>query len=261
MQRDAPTPIDERVIALVEQAFPIDATSVLSVPVEQLDPSRRALLSAALAAKLPGLAADALEEPYTWTDIGHWIASAPFTSGQIRPARVSLRVVGPDDFPALYMAAMDPETGDRWRYRGATIGFDRFVATFHDDVLCQFGVRRSDDHTLLGLVATYNADLSNGHAYLGFMRSTPGRTRGGMTEGLALMIDHVFGRFAVRQLYAEVPDHNAPLFDGVVRSGLLEPIGYYPEHAFSRGAYTGYHIYRLTRQAWTEHFAGWDLGT
>ncbi len=229
------------------------------MPIAQLDHSRRALLIVALTSALPDLSSDALEAGFDWTDVADWISSATaISSPSIR--RVALRVINGDDLTQLYRAAFEPSHSYQWRFRGATLSFDQFAATFHDAVLTQFAVvDQIHKHRLQGLVTAYNYDATSGHAYFAYLRALDASIPGALTEGLAVFLMHLFSHFPLRLLYCELPAFNQYLIEGLADTGLFELVARYPDHLFSQGRFQDLFVYRITRQAWYDRFGSWDF--
>lgn len=124
------------------------------------------------------------------------------------PLRVALRPIEPAHFPLMYRATVDPADGFRWRFRGSTPSFAEFQNRLYDGVLCAFVVADKATGQPHGWVTAYNARFDAGHVWLGFVRF-PGASRAGeMTEGLFLLLEHLFSRWSFRKVYAEIPEFN-----------------------------------------------------
>ena len=128
---------------------------------------------------------------------------------------------------------------------------------FIKGVLCQFAVC-SPSGDLQGLVVSYQADLTNGHAYFGYLRATsvqpiPGAT----TEGLALFFRHLFKCFPLRMLYCELPSSNIHLIRSLTDAGLFQQVGRFPEHLFGPHGFEDMYTFILTRETWQTYFSGY----
>ncbi|MCB0974049.1 MAG: hypothetical protein KDB86_05755 [Actinobacteria bacterium] len=121
--------------------------------------------------------------------------------------RVRLSPVDESAFPALYRASLDPESGYRWRFRGATPDFGSFVQTLFAGTKAQFLVTGVDGH-VYGLVAAYSDQADLGHCYIAFLRCSQRRSNGEMYEGMFLFVEYLFSTTPYRKLYAEVPEYN-----------------------------------------------------
>lgn len=230
--------------------------SILCSPFSTLDHSRRALIQGAVCAANSDLHPNAFQISSTWDDIREWLIYAN-PPDLLAGARVRLRPLEPRDTSTLYRAAFDPNSSFRWRYRGQTLGPAEFEASLHQGVLCQFAVC-SPSGDLQGLVVSYQADLTNGHAYFGYLRATsvqpiPGAT----TEGLALFFRHLFKCFPLRMLYCELPSSNIHLIRSLSDAGLFQQVGRFPEHLFGPHGFEDMYTFILTRETWQTYFSGY----
>jgi len=227
---------------------------------------------------VPDVSRDALLEGATGRDLVSWLrrAVAPTDAhldsgprGTYRGTSTTLRPVAEVDVAGLYLSALHPANAHRWRCRGEAPPPDAFRrALFSESVLAQFMVVPRDDQGHgIGLVNAYSADLTSGNCYLAFQRSGPpgtGRARGTsgmMIEGIALFIEYLFDHFDLHKIYAELPEYNLGLLDGLVGTLFVEEgrlVGHY-RYAERRW---DLHILALYRPAWEELIQrfrpGWD---
>lgn len=166
-----------------------------------------------------------------------------------------LRPVVPADYPALYRLELGGDRAALYRHRGVTVSPEQYPATLWAGVLSQFVVESLRAPRFLGLVASYGADLRNGHARLAGILEPDARGLGWPVEGWALFISYLFVTFPLRKLYADVLDANladvAPLLD---RVGTRE--GRFVEHEFHGGRHMDLHTFAIFREEWTELVAG-----
>lgn len=149
-------------------------------------------------------------------------------------AAFRLTPVGPDDLGFLYHLAVAPETGFRWRYRGAAPPIDQFAKELWAQVLAQYVVRRSADGAPVGHVVAYSADAGFRHAYLGAVFVPPVTGTGLAAQAVELFVRSLFHTFPLHKLYLEVPGFNwDQLASGAGR--LFEVEGVLREHDFYAG--------------------------
>jgi RimJ/RimL family protein N-acetyltransferase/aryl carrier-like protein len=142
--------------------------------------------------------------------------------------------VRPDDAPFLYTLAVLPETGFRWRYRGAPPSFERFSEDLWRQVLVQFLARRTEDDQPVGQVVAYGADPALHYAYVGAVFAPPHTGTGLAAHAVAMFVRYLFHTFPLSKVYLEVPGYNW----SQVRSGdgtLFEVEGVLREHHFYAG--------------------------
>jgi RimJ/RimL family protein N-acetyltransferase len=146
-----------------------------------------------------------------------------------------LTPVTPEDLGFLYTLAVRPETGFRWRYRGAPPSVDRFAAELWAQVLVQYVVRRTGDGAPVGHVVAYAAAESLHHANVGAVFD-PGTGTGLGAQAVAMFARYLFHTFPLRKLYLEIPGYNWPQ----VRSGgkrLFQVEGVLRDHDYYAGRY------------------------
>lgn len=225
---------------------------------------------------VPGLDRDAFRDDTPVGALLDWIGGALDESGSgsnggvvVRPrgsyatASVTLRPINELDVARGYEASLSPVMAHRWRYRGRTPAPEAFrQALFGEPSLAQFAVVRVGDLTAtgLGIVAAYQAEMSDGVCTIAFQRfiddepsdaADGERARGLMVEGLLVFIQFLFDHFRLRKIYAEVAGFNRDLFDhGIdhlfVEEGLLRRHYYYGDRFWD------HKIYALYRERWDE---------
>ena len=136
--------------------------------------------------------------------------------------RVTLRGVDRSDFEFLYGLASAPDSGFRWRYRGATPSPDLFAAQLWDGVLAQFMVLDRGSGERVGVVSLYNASFQNGHAYLAASAAPAYRSSGYMLDAALLFLDYTFTVWDLRKVYVETVEFNLPQFASGMGKFLVE---------------------------------------
>ena len=165
---------------------------------------------------------------------------------------VTLRPVRHADYDAIRLAELSDELGVRWRHRGATPSPEAFAQALWAGVLVQYLVVDNDDHSLVGIVSAYNADLQSGTCHMGFARFDPDDRSPGLIEGVLLVADHLFTHWTFRKVYGETLEFNLANLGGVLGPLLVEE-GRLRDHAFAGGRYWDLVHLALYREVWETH--------
>lgn len=187
----------------------------------------------------PGLvdSIDTLGELFQWGQtLGGAAGDTNANRASLATDRIRLRSVEQDDLPVLYAAAIDPQSGYRWRYRGATPSPTAFQETMYHGTLTQLMVedRSGAAH---GLVAAYNANIDLGHCYLGFYRVRSGvASQGEMTEGFCLFLDYIFRTWPFKKIYCELPEYSLGFVTGY-DADIVKQEGCFVDHYYHDGAF------------------------
>ena len=164
-------------------------------------------------------------------------------------ARVRLRPVDPEDIPFLYRLATEGDSGQRWRYRGATPDPKAFAAQLWDGVLAHFIVERPSDGSPMGLVCAYNANHRDGYAYIAGVCDDEARQAGIFPEAFLLLAGHLFGNWTFRKLYFESAEFNYEQFASGAGEYFVEEARL-ADHTFHDGRYWDLIVGTLTRDRW-----------
>jgi RimJ/RimL family protein N-acetyltransferase len=142
---------------------------------------------------------------------------------------VFLRQIAPDDYRLLRSAELGGELAVRWRYRGSTLSPEQWAQGLWHSTLVQYLVIGVEDPTPLGLVAVYQANFQDQHAYLAVETLGARRPSPLMMFGVSLFVDYVFTCWSFHKLYLEVAEYNVGQFQrGIGR--WLEIEGRLREH-------------------------------
>ena len=147
-----------------------------------------------------------------------------------------LRPLRTDDYEWLHFAMSDPRVAYRYRYRGGTSNPEQFVSQLWAGVLAQYMIVTPNDDKV-GLVAVYNADLSDGTAYFAAFIDSDLQQKGWPFEAVAIFIDYVFTLWSLRWLYFEALEFN---YDSIASGSgrFLQELGRLPGHAVVMGVET-----------------------
>jgi RimJ/RimL family protein N-acetyltransferase len=126
---------------------------------------------------------------------------------RMRGARALLTPVLPSDTDFLYALAVSPETGFRWRFRGAVPSYQTFVEVLWEGINAQFVVRDGDARPV-GHAIIYNIDFNLGLAYIGVALSSAVAGSGAGVECAEILIHYAFCTWALRICYMELPEYN-----------------------------------------------------
>jgi RimJ/RimL family protein N-acetyltransferase len=148
----------------------------------------------------------------------------------------SLRLVpiAPDDLGFLYLLAVGPETGFRWRYRGSIPPFERFQAELWNQVLLQFVARHRQDNAPVGHVVAYGDELSLRHTYIAAVFLARWAGTGLAAQAVSLFARHLFRTFPLDKIYMEVPGFNWPQIQSG-RGNLFHVEGVLRDHDYYDG--------------------------
>jgi RimJ/RimL family protein N-acetyltransferase len=162
---------------------------------------------------------------------------------------IRIRPIFPDDMSFLYQLSVMPETGYRWRYRGAVPSPEQFARDQTQGLLVQFLVEDRRNNHPVGTVAAFNAGLKNGTASFGVVLLPAYANRGVGMEATALLIDFLFRVWPLRKLYTHTPEWNMSQFGSVIGRVLREE-GRLREHEFYYDRFWDLIILALTREEW-----------
>ncbi len=200
----------------------------------------RKILRIAVAMASPGISREAVLAARTLGELGDLldavgdsVAAFPsFKRAEYRTDSYYMRPILPADYEQLYFAALEPTNGYRWRYRGRTPSMDEFVKGLSAGSLAEFVVARTDTNRLGSYCVAYDYDANAGHCTFAVQRlSFDGRFDTCVIESVGLFLNYIFETFAVRKIFAQIPEYNFPSF------GLL------PEVFEREGERTDYYWY------------------
>jgi len=103
------------------------------------------------------------------------------------------------------------------------------------------------DGTPIGRV--YVRDIREDHGMLGYWLLPEERGQGYMTEGIAVLLDHVFEEMGLHRVFAWTIDDNDASQNVLRRLGFTHE-GTYREHVFTRGRYHNTEHYGLLAAEW-----------
>jgi len=166
----------------------------------------------------------------------------------LRGEKAFLRPVLPADYDHLYLEELTGEIG-MFRHQGHTPPPESYTQSLWSGVLCQYIVAGVIDLVPIGMVTAYKADYRNGHVFLAGMSFPDARGTTASAEGFELFVDHLFGAFPFRKVYAEVLEPNLEQFDSLVGNLFLEE-GRLREFLFVNGTYVDMITLTLDRHAW-----------
>lgn len=232
---------------------PVDEFA-LDRPLEELTPNRipkTLLIGILLRAGGPELE-HYLTPRLTLREAIHWVETLRAQTQPQPSAVVRLRPLDESDISPLYRAAMDSSSSYRWRFRGATLGWDAFVQTLWAGTFAQFMVEGIEDRERFGLVAAYNAQPDLGHAYVAMYRCSPRRGRGEVATGAAMLLSHLFTSFPFRKLYAELPAFNEDDL-GLGSLGVFHHEARFVDHDYHAGRWWDRDVYSVWKDEW------WDF--
>jgi hypothetical protein len=117
-------------------------------------------------------------------------------------------------------------------------------------VLAQYLVIERKRAKTIGLVAAYQADFNNGHAYIAAAKFQPDQQSPTMMLGLGLFLRYLFWCWDFRKLYLEIPEYNLGQFRSAV-GRYIEIEGTLRSHIALGGQRWDQHIASITKEQWT----------
>jgi RimJ/RimL family protein N-acetyltransferase len=181
-----------------------------------------------------------------------WIAPAPVVQ-RLESRRVRLVPVGPVHMSYLYGLATTDDVGSRWIFGGMVPTLQEFQRRFHHGVFAQFvPVLRRTDRPFGHLVA-YQADLLNGHVYIGGVTEGRLHRTGYPIEAFMIFLRHLFLSWNFRKVYMDLPEFNRSqmfaggLVDAVQEEARLRDFSYHDGEWWDRS------IVSLRRTTFMEH--------
>lgn len=152
-----------------------------------------------------------------------WDDAGGVGSDRLTGRWVILRPATPADLPLLYQLAIEPETGYRSRYFGATPGYEEFSHHAWNDVVGMWVVESRHDRAFRGVTLITSADYRSGTAYFSVFMDPRSRLRAIGMDALATTISYAFWAFPFRILFADVAESNFDQFaSGVDRYFRVE---------------------------------------
>lgn len=171
----------------------------------------------------------------------------------LRGERVYLRAVLPGEYEDLYLRETSGALAGRGGLEGATPAFEDWLKQRWASTLARFVILADADHTRLGLVSLFNADLRNGHAHLAVDGFDPTRPSPLVMMGCGLFIEHAFSCWPFHKLYMDVAGYNYERFATGVGK-LFEAEGRLRDHHYLDGRHWDHHILSISRERWGEYW-------
>ena len=170
-------------------------------------------------------------------------------TARLHSPRVSLRPIGQHDYDMLRHYELGEELILRWRHRGMTPSPEDYQRGLWAGVVAQFIVQVPSTRLPIGLIACYNADLVNRHAYLAGAKFDPADRSVTYFEAGVLFLDYVFETWEFRKLYMEVPQYNLSQIHSATTRLFVEE-GRFKDHIYTGGRTWDQHILSITRESW-----------
>lgn len=166
----------------------------------------------------------------------------------MRGRYVSLDVLTAEHESVLYPIAVRCEMP--WQWSGMAPTCDGFHQSLWGRALLNLAIRSNAGGEFLGFVGAYGANFHHGTAFFQVMVHPQARGTGMAVEGVELFLAHIFDRYPIRKLYAEVTDHSLSQFASVLHCTPFANEATMIEYVWARGAHRDVHMLALTK----EHF-------
>ena len=172
----------------------------------------------------------------------------------LRGREVYLRAVLPAEYEDLYLRETSGVEATRGGLEGATPAFEEWLTQRWAGTLARFVVLRGGDHSRLGLVSLFNADLRNGHAHLALNSFDATRPSPLVMMGCGLFIEYAFSCWPFHKLYLDVAGYNMQRFLSG-QDKLFETEGRLKDHHYLEGRRWDHHILAVSRDRWKPYWA------
>lgn len=164
--------------------------------------------------------------------------------------RTRQRALTRDDDAYVRALLLSDETALPWRRR-ATSNPDALPEMLWQSVLVQHLVLDAATGAPIGLVSAYDADFATGTAFVSLLVDEHVRGQGWPLEAAALFVNHLFRRWPLRKLYADLLTTSRAAFASGI-GGIVKEEGHFVAHEYVAGAWTDVHRVAVFREAWDD---------
>jgi aminoglycoside 6'-N-acetyltransferase len=180
----------------------------------------------------------------------------PWDFQPIEGPRVSLELLRPDDFDALYTIQSDPEVcryllyGPRTRERVSEV-LERDAAAIRlaeAEDFVQPAIRDAAGR-LIGTMYFKLTSVEDKSAEIGWLLDPRFQGQGYAREAAALLLDLAFGELGLHRVYAELDPRNAASVALCLRLGMRRE-AHFREHMWFKGDWADTGIYAILEQEW-----------
>lgn len=178
-------------------------------------------------------------------------ADTELHSARLRGPYVFLRPVMPEDYGFLRAVELDDDLVVRWRMRGQVPSPEQWAASLWSGVLAQFIVVETSTSRPIGMVALYQANFQDRHAYFAAARFRPARRTPLLIFGIAMAIEYAFTCWDFQKLYMELPEYNFAQFSSG-EGRYFEVEGRLKGHLYAGGRRWDQLILAVERDHWRE---------
>lgn len=169
---------------------------------------------------------------------------------------VRLRPLEIGDTPSIYQAAQDPASAYRWRFAAGLPPPSAFYDAICQGVLCQFIVEETASSAPQGLVIAYDYLATQRLCWIAYQRIAPATAGGEMTLGMMKLIAHLYKRWDLDAVYADVPEYN--LINVSQVGSWLEEVGRIPKYHWYDGVRWDRVFFRISRADWETQATRWS---
>lgn len=175
--------------------------------------------------------------------------------GTLSGRATNLRPFAGSDHDWAAQLLSSPVLFERGWLRGQTPAPGTWPEVLWAGVPVQMTVRSHWSETRLGIVRATNLDLRERHAYLDAVFDPSALATGWVLEGIGVFIDHLFGAWPLRKLYAEV---SAPVWQrlGTAPARLLDIEGCLRGHRWVSGNREDVYVVSIHHSTWDQRRAG-----
>ncbi|KAA0232895.1 MAG: hypothetical protein JJLCMIEE_03515 [Acidimicrobiales bacterium] len=174
--------------------------------------------------------------------------SEPWQPSPLLADRLMLYPVGVQHYDMLRTAEI-LTIGPNWRHRGTVTSPEAFPARIWSGILAQFIIVRRHSDDAVGWVQCYNADTTNGHAYVAAARLKRGNLSTDFGQGFVMFIDYLFDNWPFHKLYMEVGEFNLHFVEGGIGE-LFEIEGRLLDHLWAGEKRWDMLILSVGRESW-----------
>lgn len=137
-----------------------------------------------------------------------------------------------------------------WQWGGLAPSVESFHHSLWDRALLNFSVLTKATDEFVGFVGAYGANFHHGTAFIQVSVHPLARGLAVGLEAVQIFLDHLFGRFNIRKIYAEVTDSSLTQFSSLIVSSPFVQEARLKEYIFAHGKFQDVLMLGCTKDEW-----------